>query len=312
MEAVGRQPLLMLNGISSYAEKLLNESFDADRLDRVSDPQRFLAENGSRFRAVATEAPLGFPAHLWDALPALEIVVVHGVGIDRIDLDEARRRNVVVMKSPDILSEDVADLAIGMWIGLSRRLAQGDSYVRDGRWRAGAPFAFSRKVTGQRVGMVGLGSIGKAIARRAEAFASQIAYTSRSQAPGVAYDYEPAIADLARRSDALFVAVPGGGQTASLIGPDVLAALGPSGMLINVSRGSVVDETALISSLQTRRIGGAALDVFLGEPDINPAFAELDNVLLQPHQGSATAETRQQMAETMMLQLRAHFARTAG
>ena len=305
-----RETLLMVNGFSPYVDALLGTRFQIQRLDQAPGRMQLLARIGPQVRAVIAGASVGFPADLWDVLPALEVIAIHGVGTDKVDLARARQRGVKVFTTPDILSEDVADLAIGMWIALSRRVADADRYVREGHWSA-APFALTRRVTGQRVGILGLGRIGLAIARRADPFAATIAYTSRHPVPGVAYPYEADCMALARRSDVLFVALPGGAATDAMVNADVLAALGSSGLLVNIARGSVVDEAALISALREGKLGGAALDVFRNEPNLEPAFAELDNVLLQPHQGSATAETRYRMVEHMADQLNGYFADTS-
>jgi lactate dehydrogenase-like 2-hydroxyacid dehydrogenase len=301
--------LLMLNGFSPYIDRLLGDRFRVEHLYEAPDRARLLADIGPGTRFVAAGASVGFPSDLWTALPTLEVIAIHGVGTDKVDLEEARRRGVTVFTTPDILSEDVADLAIGMWIALSRRITEADRYVREGRWRA-APFALARRVSDQRVGILGLGRIGRAIARRAEPFAASIAYTSRRPVSGAPYLHEPDAAKLADRSDVLFVALPGGEATHGAVGAEVLAALGPAGMLVNIARGSVVDEAALLAALRAGHLGGAALDVFRNEPDIDPAFAELENVLLQPHLGSATVETRYKMAQHMAEQLRAYSSGT--
>jgi lactate dehydrogenase-like 2-hydroxyacid dehydrogenase len=219
----------------------------------------------------------------------------------------ARERGIAVTHTPSVLNDDVADLALGLMLAVARRIPQADRFVRDGRWPAG-PMPLARKVSGSRLGIVGLGRIGQAIARRAEAFGMRIAYTARSEKPGLAYPYFPTPQALAAQVDFLIVITPGGAATRKLIDAQVLKALGPQGYLINVARGSVVDEQALIEALQDGGIAGAALDVFENEPDVPQALRSLDNVVLTPHTASATAQTRQAMANLVLDNLRAHFA----
>jgi lactate dehydrogenase-like 2-hydroxyacid dehydrogenase len=306
-EQISRLEVLLPFAISICTDELLSELFLVHRLYQAANPAQFMRAIGPRIRVVAISAGSGFPAHLWASLPALELVVIHGVGTDKIDLEEAARRNVRVLTSPHVMAEDTADLAIGMWIALCRRMVDGHDFVRNGQWRPGSPFPLARTVTGQRVGIVGLGRIGNAIARRAAPFASVIAYTGRNPRPDSPYDYVPTVQELAARSDVLFLATPGGANTRGLVNGEVLAALGPAGFLVNVARGSVVDETALLSALRENRLAGAALDVFDNEPHINPQFFSLPNLILQPHVGSSTVETRQKMAQIMAEQISQHF-----
>lgn len=239
--------------------------------------------------------------------PALKLIAVNGVGYDGIDVQAAGRRGIAVTNTPDVLTDDVADLAIALLLATARRVAANDRFVRAGKWVRGNP-PLARKVTGMRVGVLGLGRIGRAIAHRLAGFTPHIAYHSRHPVEGVPYRYHDSPVALADQVDALIVATPGGAATAGLIDAQVLAALGPRGILINVARGSVVDQPALITALEQGRIAGAGLDVFADEPDVPPALLSMDQVVLQPHQASATVETRHAMGELVLANIEAHFA----
>jgi lactate dehydrogenase-like 2-hydroxyacid dehydrogenase len=256
-------------------------------------------------RALITRSNLEVPAALVERLPRLEIIATCGVGYDLIPLELAARRGIVVTNTPDVLNAAVAELCIGALLALLRRLPQADRYVREGRWRA-ANFPLATSLAGKQVGIVGLGRIGKEIARRLELFGVALAYHGRSD-QGLAWRYEPDLAALAKDVDILIVAAPGGRDTARMVDAGVLAALGPDGYLVNVARGSLVDQEALIEALQRGTIAGAALDVFDNEPDVDARLFGLDNALLLPHIGSATHETRAAMAQLMLDNLRAWF-----
>lgn len=245
---------------------------------------------------------------LLDRLPAVEIIAVNGVGIDGIDIEDAKRRGVRVTNTPDIVTADTADLAIGLMIALSRRLCLNDRFVRDGKWRPGPEGRppFSHSLSGARVGIVGLGQIGAAIAKRCEPMVASIAYHSRNPRPEAPYRYYPRLEDLARDSDILIVAADGTAR--GLISAGVIEALGKKGSLINVSRGGVIDEPAMVAALVEGRLGGAALDVFADEPNAPPALFALENVVLQPHVGTATFETRYAMGRLAIENMLAHFA----
>lgn len=293
--------------MSLLVETLLEENFDVRRLYGPVPPEALLAACGKDVGVVAIGAAAGFPDHLWDRLPRLELIVVHGVGLDGVDLDRASTRGVEIRTTPDILSNDVADLAIGLWLTLSRRILYGDQFVRSGQWTTDTACPFTRSATGQRAGIVGLGRIGMAIARRLQVFGVSVAYTGKASKPGCPFPYEQTISALADGTDVLFVTASGGACTAPLITRRELDAIGPTGLLVNVARGSLIDEDALIDALDQGRLGGAGLDVFKNEPAIDPRFAALKNVVLQPHQGSATVETRRIMANILCDQIAAHF-----
>ena len=265
-----------------------------DRLHET-DPAAFAAV-APRIRAILASGESVVGAGLIAQLPALEIISVMGVGYDGIDVAAAKARGVVVTHTPGVLNDDVADLAIALMLAWARQVARADRFVRAGQWPAG-PLPFGHKVSGARIGIVGMGRIGKAIAQRAAAFGMHIAYTARSAKADVPHRFLPTAAALAAQSDFLVVITPGGAGTRKLIDAQVLAALGPQGCLVNVARGSVVDETALIAALQAGTIAGAALDVFENEPNVPQALREMDNVVLTPHIGSSTAQTRRAMAD---------------
>ena len=271
-----------------------------------TDPAAF-AKVAPHIRAIAASGESKVGAELMDRLPALEIISVMGVGYDGIDVAAAKARGVVVTHTPGVLNDDVADLAIALMLAWARQVARADRFIRAGRWTSG-PLPLGRKVSGARLGIVGMGRIGQAIAQRATAFGMTIAYTARSARGDVAHRYLPSAAALAAESDFLVVITPGGAGTRKLIDAAVLKALGPQGCVINVARGSVIDEAALIDALRAGTIAGAALDVFEDEPNVPQALREMDNVVLTPHIGSATAQTRGAMADLAFANLHAQLS----
>jgi len=270
-----------------------------------TDPAAF-AQVAPRIVAIAASGESKVGAELMDRLPALKIISVMGVGYDGIDVAAAKARGVVVTHTPGVLNDDVADLAIALMLALSRQIALADRYVRAGSW-ANGPLPLGRKMSGARLGIVGMGRIGQAIAHRAAAFSMRIAYTARSEKADLPYAYHPTPAALAAHSDFLVLITPGGAATRKLIDADVLKALGPQGCVINVARGSVIDEAALIEALRHKVIAGAGLDVFESEPNVPQALREMDNVVLTPHIGSATSQTRRAMAELAFANLNAQL-----
>jgi lactate dehydrogenase-like 2-hydroxyacid dehydrogenase len=297
--------VLSVTRLSPLLEPQLRAAFTVhDRLHEA-DPQAFAAI-APRLRGIVASGESRVDAALIARLPALEIVSVFGVGYDGVDVAAAKARGVVVTHTPDVLNDDVADLAIGLMLAAARQLPAADRHVREGRWPDG-PMPLARKMSGARLGLVGIGRIGQAIARRALAFDMAIAYTARSRRPELPYRFFPTPAALAAQSDFLVVITPGGAATRHLIDAAVLAALGPKGILVNVARGSVVDEAALVDALERGGVGGAGLDVFEREPHVPERLRALPQVVLTPHIGSATTATRQAMADRAFANLKAHF-----
>lgn len=302
------KPKILQNGrLSPTLEAELAESFDLHHLWQEPDPHAFLTRHGKEFVGLATSAPMGASAELIDALPNLRVISCRGVGLDKVDLKRAGERGIQVSGTFGVLTNCVADLAFGLVIDVARRLSAADRFVRAGNWLKDK-YPLTSAVSGKHLGIVGLGQIGQAIARRACGFDMQIRYNNLAPVDGVDYGYEPSLTDLARWADFLVVTVSGGTGTQHLISNEVLEALGPEGFLINVSRGSVVDEAALIAALTERKIAGAGLDVYMDEPNVPSALMTLDNVVLLPHFASGTVETRKAMEDLVLANLQAFFS----
>ena len=297
--------VLSVTKLSPLLEPQLRAVFNLhDRLHET-DPAAF-AKIAPSIRAIAASGESKVPPALIAQLPALEIISVFGVGYDGVDVAAAKARGVMVTHTPNVLNDDVADLAIGLMLAAARQLPAADRYVKEGKWPTG-PMPLARKVSGARLGIVGIGRIGQAIAQRALAFNMSVAYTARSARADLPFRYFPSPAALAAECDYLVVITPGGAGTHKLINAEVLKALGTKGILINVARGSVVDEAALIDALKNEVIGGAGLDVFESEPNVPEALRALPHVVLAPHIGSATRQTRQAMADLAFNNLKSHF-----
>ncbi|OTP66871.1 2-hydroxyacid dehydrogenase [Caballeronia sordidicola] len=285
----------------------LERHFTLHVLSDCANRGALLAEVGSRIRALATNGEAGASAELIDALPALEIIVSYGVGVDAIDLAHAAKRGIRVTNTPDVLTGDVADMGIGLMLSIARQIPANDRLVRDAQWgKAAIPLA--TRMFGKRLGVLGLGRVGRALAKRAAAFDMSIAYHDRVQFDDVGYTYCDSAVALARESDFLVICAAADKQSQGSVSRDVFDALGPDGILVNIARGSIVDEPVLLEYLNERRIRGAALDVFWNEPSIDPRFFTLDNVVLQPHRSSATVETRSAMAQLVRENLKAFFS----
>jgi len=247
-------------------------------------------------------------ADVMDAFPKLGMIANYGVGYDTIDVAHATSKGIRVTNTPDVLTEEVADLAVGMLIAGSRGMIGASDWIRSGRWAANGAYALQRKVSGSTVGIVGLGRIGRAVAERLVPFGCDIHYYARSQKDTPGWTFHDDIVDLARAVQTLVITVSGGPATQGLVGADAIVALGSDGFLVNASRGTTVDEGAMLDALENGTLGRAALDVFLNEPDIAPRFLKLDNVLLSPHQSSGTVETRKVMGQLQRDNLAAYFA----
>jgi lactate dehydrogenase-like 2-hydroxyacid dehydrogenase len=272
------------------------------------DADALLDQHAQRVDIVVTSARFGCTATLIERLPNLRAIVSFGVGYDSIDVAAAKARGIPVSNTPDVLNDCVADLAFGLIIDCARQMSRADRFVRAGEWPSGG-LPLAARVSGKKLGIVGLGRIGEAVAKRSSGFDMQVRYHNRRPVPASDYGYEASLVDLARWSDVLVLTCPGGESTRHLVDREVIDALGPNGLLINVSRGTVVDEPALIEALVEGRLGGAGLDVYAKEPEVPQALLNLPNVVLLPHIGSATEETRLAMEESLLANLRAFLER---
>lgn len=304
---MSKPTVLMIGAYPEWDMAPLERDYDLRKLWLAADKEAFLAEAAPDARAIATRGELGASAALIDRCPKLEIVSCYGVGVDAIDLGRARARGVRVTNTPDVLTDDVADFAFALILAHMRKVVAGDAHVRTGAWPSG-PLPLGRSLRGKTLGILGFGRIGRAIARRAEGFGVTIAYSDVQPSAGVSHAYHTSPVGLAAASDILVASVSGGEATRGLVSAAVFEALGPSGLFVNVARGSVVDEDALIDALQRNVIAGAALDVFLNEPTIDPRLLEFPQVIVQPHQSSGTVETRKAMGKLVRDNLEAHFA----
>lgn len=298
--------ILLLQPLQPDVMQALHARFRLHRLDEAADREAFFAGIGPRIRGLAVGAMAPVDRALMERLPALEIVSSFGVGYDTIDALEAARRSVVVTNTPDVLSDEVADLALGLLLAAIRRIPQSDRYLREGRW-PDRPFPLTATLRERTVGILGLGRIGQAIARRLEGFGVAIAYHGRTRRPDVPYAYHATLVDLARAVDVLMIVAPGGPETDGIVDREVLAALGPEGILVNVARGSLVEEAALIAALQAGTIHAAGLDVFADEPQVPQALVALDNTVLLPHVGSGSVHTRRAMGRLLVENLVSWF-----
>jgi lactate dehydrogenase-like 2-hydroxyacid dehydrogenase len=304
---MSRPLLLITTPMEDVVVEGCRDRFEVERLWTHEDPADLLEARGEEVRAVATTGGFPMDGELMARLPNLEIVANSGVGYDAVDTATAHRRGVVVTNTPGVLDEEVADTALALLIMTVRQLSRAERYLRDGRWPEG-PFPLSpSSLSGRTVGVLGLGRIGEAIARRVEACGLQVAYHNRRRKDGVPYRYHGSPLDLARDVDTLVVTVPGGAETRHVVDREVLEALGPDGVLINVARGSVVDEHALTDLLQSERLLGAGLDVFEDEPHVPEALRRMEHVVLLPHVGSASRPTRAAMAQLVVDNLHAWF-----
>ena len=291
--------LLIASPMMPMIEEQLDRHFTVERLYKAADKEKLLSEFGPKVRALAATPGAKIDAALMGRLPKLEIVGAFGVGYDSIDAKWAGERGIVVTNTPDVLNEEVADTALGLLLATVRQFPQADRYVREGKWKA-KPFPLTVTLQDRTVGVVGLGRIGKAIAKRLEAFNVPVVYHSRNKAEGVSYRHYPDLKQMAKDADALIVITPGGAATRHMINKEVLEALGPNGIVINVARGSVIDEQALIDALRDKKILSAGLDVFEDEPNVPQALIEMDHVVLLPHVGSASVHCRNLMGQLVV------------
>ncbi|MEJ8474264.1 2-hydroxyacid dehydrogenase [Roseibium algae] len=300
--------ILQVGPYPDWDQGPLDAAFKMHRYFEADDKENYLKQVAGQVRAIATRGELGATRAMIEALPKLEVISVYGVGYDAVDLAACRDHGIRVTNTPDVLTKDVADLGVAMMLVQSRGMIGAESWVRDGSWSSKGLYPLKKRVFGKRAGVLGLGRIGFEVAKRLAGFDMDIAYSdvaAKDYAPDWTFEADPI--ELARRSDFLFVTLAASVQTRHIVNRDVIEALGPEGMAINISRASNIDEEALLTALETGTLGSAALDVFEGEPALNPRFLELDNVLLQPHHASGTFETRQAMGKLLRDNLTAHF-----
>lgn len=300
--------ILQMGAYPAWDVEALDQHFTVHRYFEAPDKAAFVAKHAPSIRGIATRGELGASRDLINSLPNLEVIAVYGVGYDAVDLEAARTRGIRVTNTPDVLTKDVADMGVAMMLAHTRGLVGAENWVRSGRWANEGNYPLQHRAFGKRAGILGLGRIGYEVAKRLAGFDMEIAYTDVAPRDFAKdWNFVADAASLARQSDFLFVTLTGGPATRHIVNRDVIEALGPEGMLINISRASNIDENALLDGLETGTLGYAALDVFEGEPKLNPRFLNLQNVLLQPHQASGTVETRKAMGRLVFDNLTAHF-----
>lgn len=297
--------VLIPGWMHEHTRRMLGTQFNLVEIPDGDIHARLPQEIRASIRGVACRTTID--SQFIDALPNLEIIASYGVGYDAVDAAYARSKNIIVTNTPDVLNEEVADLTLGLLVSVVREIPKAHAFVREGRWKT-SEYPLSRNtLRNRRVGIYGMGRIGRCIARRIEAFGLPVAYYSRRPADGVAYDYCPSLLELAYAVDVLIATVPGDASTARTVNADVLSALGPEGVFINVGRGTVVDEDALIGALRTGTIAAAGLDVIADEPNVSDDMLALDNLTILPHIGSASVATRTAMADLLARNLIAWF-----
>lgn len=306
------KPIILQAGpYPDWDQTPLDAAFDSKRLFDVPNPDAVIAEFGPRARGIATRGELGADANLINACPNLEIISVYGVGYDAVDVALCAQKGIRVTNTPDVLTGDVADLGVAMMLCQSRGMIGAETWVRDGSWARSGLYDLKRRVFGRNVGILGLGRIGFEVGKRLSGFDMNIAYTdiaAKDHAPD--WTFLPDARALAEHSDFLFVTLAASAETRHIVNKEIIEAVGSDGMIINISRAPNIDEDALINALSSGALGSAALDVFEGEPELDPRFLDLPNVLLQPHHASGTIETRKAMGQLLRDNLTAHFAGT--
>ena len=303
--------ILQIGSLTGHppADAELAQQYDVLQYWKATDPEAYLREHADSIEVIATSANIGCKANIIAALPKLRAICSWGVGYDSIDVEFAQARNVIVSNTPDVLNDCVADLAWGLLIAAARNIAWGDRFVRANYWenKIGS-LTLGTRVSGKNLGIVGLGRIGEAIAKRGLGFDMDVAYHNRRARSDVDYTYMSSLVDLADWSDFLVIATVGGASTRGLISEEVLRALGPKGIVVNIARGSVIDEPAMVRVLSEGALGGAGLDVFDAEPKVPDALKTMNNVVLMPHVASATHETRRAMTDCLQQNLASFFA----
>lgn len=302
--------ILLMGPYPDWDMTELEAKYTVHKFYEAADKDALLSQHGANIRAIATRGELGASAALMGKLPSLEIVSCYGVGTDAIDLGYAKSNGIKVTNTPDVLTADVADLGVGLLLAAARQIPQADTYVRQGSWTKGNMGLVTR-VCGKKVGIVGMGRVGVTVARRLAAFECDISYFDIAARTDLPYTFVADLTELARGCEFLIVTLSGGESTKGIVNAGVLAALGKDGIIVNISRGSTVDEDALLDVLEKGQIKAAGLDVFATEPNINARYLPLTNVVLQPHHASGTVETRQAMGKLVRDNLAAHFSGAA-
>ncbi len=305
---MAKPAVLQLCSFSDQDNADLEEQFDILRYDQTADQAGLLEREGSRIRGIANGGHVVVDRTLIKALPALEIIALFGAGYDAIDVEAATEAGVKVTNTPDVLSADVADVAVALFMGTEKEIVPAHEYVKSGDWARQGPYRLLSRIGGKTAGIVGLGRIGYEIARRLEVLGMNIKYWSRAAKPCPSdWEWIADPVELASKSQALFVALSLNSGTCKFVSRQIIEALGPDGVLVNISRSAIIDEEALLDSLESGKLGRAGIDVFEGEPHIDQRFCRLPNVLMHPHNGSGTVESRREMGELMIRNLTAHF-----
>lgn len=299
--------ILILTPIYAPALAELEREFTVHKLWTARDPDAYIKDVSARVRGMVTTGLAGFGRRHLEALPKLEIIASFGIGSVAMDLAAAQARGVIVTNTPHPIAQSVADLALGLIIAVMRRICEGDRYVRAGKWPQG-PFGTGRELCGKTCGIIGLGQIGRGVAKRAEAFGMSVCYHGPGPKQDIAYPYHADLETMARLSDCLVVTCPLTPATRGTVDARILDALGPEGFLINVARGTIVDEPALIAALKNGKIAGAGMDVFRDEPHVPAELVAMENVVMVPHIGSTTREVREARAAKLLANLHAHFS----
>ena len=287
----------------------LFESYTVHALHTCEDSNALVERIKDRVTVIATNGILGASAEFMSNLPNLQAIVSFGAGMDNIDLNYARKQGIQVANTPGVLNDDVANMAMALLLGISREIVEADRYVRRGDWATKGKMGLQKGIRNKKVGILGLGGIGRDLAKKLEAFGCEIAYHNRRENLEVPYSYYHNLLDMAKDCEYLIVICPANAETYKMVNREVIDALGPEGALINIARGTIVDEEALVLALQEDRLGAFASDVFANEPHVPDALFEMSNVILIPYLGSATAETRKAMGELMLRNLERFFAK---
>ena len=304
---MAKPTLLALTHLFSDQMDRLDKDFNVIALYKEPDPEAVMARVKDDVKAILCVIHNPVRAHLIDACPNLEMIVCKSVGFDNVDVAYAQSKNITVANCPDLVTNDTADTAMGLMINISRRFVELDAYTRAGRWPTETKKPLSRSLSNKKVGIIGLGRIGQAIAKRCDAFDMDVSYFGRNRKSQFAYNYYDDLVKMATDMDFLIAAVPGGKETENIVNADIFNALGDKGYFINISRGSVVDEDALVYALQNYKIAGAGLDVYVDEPNVPDELKTMDHVVLLPHVGAVTHETVYKMGDLIIENLHLHF-----